>query len=231
MRHRYRGLIVAAGVVATVAAGGGLTAWAGWSAGGSSTGTTARSGRVPMMEPPRAEILGKSPKIDWDAGQLPAGVPVDPYVVIRIQGPTREEVCRTNGKSCRDAGAPAGSALTYVVHATKGTHWVGEDSKPSNAVVVPGPKTLAAQTNEVSAVTRPVPGTQPAPDSKIPSTPAGTANRGADPADDVPAPDPKPAGESTPTVAPEPSTSSSAAPDGTGSASGVNATTPPPGTD
>ena len=33
MRHRYRGLIVAAEVVATVAAGGGLTAWAGWSAG------------------------------------------------------------------------------------------------------------------------------------------------------------------------------------------------------
>lgn len=220
MRHRYRGLIVTAGVVATVAAGGGLTAWAGWSAGGSSAVTTARSGRVPTMEPPRAEVLGNFPKIEWDAVRLSAGVPVDRYVVIRLQGSARAEVCRTGGKSCHDAGAPAGGTLTYVVHATKGAHWVGEDSKPSNPVVMPGPKTLPAQPNEVSAVTRPTPG------SKITSTPAGTANRGADPADDVPgAPDPTPAGESAPTVAPEPSTPPSAAPDGSGS------TAPPPGTD
>jgi len=224
MRHRYRGLIVAAGVVATVAAGGGLTAWAGWSAG-SSTATTARSGRVPTMEPPRAEISGKSPKIEWDAVRLSADVPVDRYVVIRIQGSAREEVCRTTGKSCRDAGAPAGGTLTYIVHATMGTYWIGEDSKPSNAVVVPGPKTLSAQQNEVTAVAR------PAPSSKIASTPSATASRGSEPADDVPdAPDPKPAGEPAPTVAPEPSTSSSAAPDGGSSASGGNSTTQPLGT-
>ncbi len=223
MRPHHRSLIVIAGVVATVAAGGGLTAWAGWTAGGSSAATTARSGRVPVMEPPRAAVAGKSVKIEWDAVRLAAGVPVDQYVVIRIQGSAHDEVCRTNRRLCQDAGATAGGTVTYVVHATKGAHWVGKDSAPSDAVVMPAPKTPSARTNEVSAATGPVPDA----DTKSASTPEASKD---EPAEEVrPGPEPEPAGESAPAVLLAPGTSSVAAPGGDGSDAGASSTGPPAG--
>jgi hypothetical protein len=204
MRHRYSTLIVTAGVLATLAAGGGLAAWAGWSAEGRGTTTTARSGRVPVVDPPRAEISGSTPKISWNAVRLSAAISVDRYVLIRIDGSTRAEVCKTAARSCRDSDAPAGSTLTYVVHATAGSRWAGEDSKPSNAVVRPDSKkaptsseVLSAAVPPSEAVTQRSAKTSPAPDKSS----SGNADSTAGPAGS----NAVPSEESTPTESAEPS--------------------------
>ena len=133
--HRW---VLVAGATVALVAGGGL-AWADWTVGGSAAVATAESARIPVMGQPVAELSGSSAKISWTEVRLSPGWPVGGYVVLRQDGADSAVACTAaaNQTHCRDRAARPGSIVTYVVHATAGVNWVGEDSEPSDPVGIP----------------------------------------------------------------------------------------------
>jgi hypothetical protein len=138
MRRQAGVLVLVAGATAALVTGGGL-AWAGWTVGGGAAVATVESARIPVMNQPSAELAGNSAKISWTAIELSSGRPVGGYVVVRRDGADSAVACTTAASEtrCRDRAAEPGSTVTYVVHATVGANWVGEDSRPSDPVRLP----------------------------------------------------------------------------------------------
>jgi len=193
--RRFRSLIVAAGATAMLAAGGGIAAWASWSTGSNSAAATARSGRIPVIGPPQVELSGDTLTIAWSPVQLAPGEPVDSYVVLRIDGSSAEVACTAaaSAQSCDDDDAPAGRTVTYVVHATRGAHWVGENSEPSEEVLIPGLATVSALADEPSA--------------DAPEPPDATKE--AEPSGDSPHTSPQTSPQTSPEASPTPSATAS----------------------
>jgi hypothetical protein len=148
MRSPARTAIVAAGALAVLAAGGGLTAWAGWTTTGVPAQVTARAGHMPGMSAPTVKLAGGDPVISWDRVAMPTGQSVGGYVVTRTAGDRDTVVCQVGAaiSDCRDAKAPTGDTVTYVVHATE-QNWSGKDSPRSAAVSIPAAATATTTDN------------------------------------------------------------------------------------
>jgi len=149
MRRQVAVPVLVGGATIALAAGGGL-AWAGWTVGGSAAVVTAESARIPVMGRPVAELSGNSAKISWAEVQLSSGRPVGGYVVLRQDGADSAVACTAaaNHTHCRDRAARPGSTLTYVVHATAGANWVGQDSQPSDPVGIPDAANVAGDNHK-----------------------------------------------------------------------------------
>ncbi|WP_433792076.1 hypothetical protein [Actinoplanes sp. CA-252034] len=146
MRRRTAAGIVAAGAVAAVALGSGLTAWAGWAVGTSNGAATLRGETLPSVGKPEAVLNGAGvPRVSWVGVEFPSGAAVGGYAVTRHVGAVRVEVCRVAAatSTCTDLTAEPGSSVTYTVRAVAGDRWAGAASPKSGSLTVPGGATAA----------------------------------------------------------------------------------------
>lgn len=216
------GAAMVVGVAATIALGGGISAWASWSASSTSGKATGKVAAIPVMESPKAVLKDGVPKISWDAINV-SGSAVDTYVVLRNSGGVKREVVCTvpaSGRTCKDTTAQPGTKVKYAVYATLST-WSGKISAFSDPVTLPAATTLVSEQKVDPADAAPADvevvqpaGTTPSADKSVESAPK---------ADEAPLPS-----QTTTTEAPapvetktaEPSSSASSAATGNGGAGG-----------
>jgi hypothetical protein len=139
MWHLLRPAAVVTAAV-TLAAAGGVAAYAGWQIPGRPQQFTVYAASVPRMPAPRVRLRAV-PRISWAAVELAPGLAVQRYVVTRHVGRTAQVVCDVPAvgmRRCVDVAAPAGYLIGYTVAAGCGLYWRGEESEPSAAVIVPG---------------------------------------------------------------------------------------------
>lgn len=121
------------------------TAWAAWTATGSTT-TTIRSVSVPAPSSATARQVGSSVVVSWQASSGSVGSRVDGYVVRRTAGGSGATlvVCRTDRTAgqCTD-GSPLPGTVSYTVAATVGA-WETAATPVSSTLDTAAPVTTAS---------------------------------------------------------------------------------------
>jgi hypothetical protein len=186
-RRSLQPLMLAAGVLTTLATTGGVISAVGWSSGSTSETFTVHAAEIPRVARP-AVRADAQPRIAWKSVRIAEDVPVQRYVVTRHLGTVTQVACdvpATARPRCIDRFAPAGYRATYTVTARHGAHWRGTDSEASAAVTMPGvavPISVNGQLIVPGAAGTPV---------VVGSAPVAAA----DPSASAPVAEPDPAGE------------------------------------
>ncbi|HEY0000961.1 MAG TPA: hypothetical protein VGB74_10945 [Actinoplanes sp.] len=169
MRRRIRTTVLLATTAGALGLGAGISAWANWVASAVPAEGRATVSQVPTVGKPDAKIIDSKPTITWPSPAAAPDRPFDGYVLIRRNGTFTTTVCTVAAttRTCRDANAPAGATLTYIVRATEGPTWIGPDSEPSASVLIPG--VPPAQVPGADLIVEPGTGATPTPTAPDPN--------------------------------------------------------------